>query len=259
LNGFKVDFHWPDLGLVVETDGLRYHRTPAQQARDRVRDQAHTAAGLTCLRLTHAQLRFEPEHVRTLHRRASAWHREHGSASEAIHHATAAGDAGDVSELILRHWIEARDMARLETLLAWLDGLPAEAVSGDPRLCLVRATTLQEVGRIAEADRWLEAAALGAADSALLAGPASVASGVAACQAINRYFLGDVGGIADTARPALELEEAGSDYWRSALLTTYGVSVFLGGNGRLASELLDEAVTASKESAHHLALVHALG
>src|SRR5215203_5201428 len=27
VNGFKVDFHWPDLGLVVETDGLRYHRT----------------------------------------------------------------------------------------------------------------------------------------------------------------------------------------------------------------------------------------
>jgi hypothetical protein len=30
LNGFKVDFFWPDLGLVVETDGLRYHRTPAE-------------------------------------------------------------------------------------------------------------------------------------------------------------------------------------------------------------------------------------
>ena len=36
--------------LVVETDGLRYHRTPAQQSRDRRRDQAHTAAGLTPLR-----------------------------------------------------------------------------------------------------------------------------------------------------------------------------------------------------------------
>ena len=33
VNGFKVDFYWPDLGLVVETDSLRYHRTPAQQAR----------------------------------------------------------------------------------------------------------------------------------------------------------------------------------------------------------------------------------
>jgi very-short-patch-repair endonuclease len=64
LNGFKVDFYWPDLGLVVETDGLRYHRTAAQQTRDRLRDQAHTAAGLTTLRFTHAQVRFEPEHVR---------------------------------------------------------------------------------------------------------------------------------------------------------------------------------------------------
>jgi very-short-patch-repair endonuclease len=67
VNGFKVDFFWPDLGLVVETDGLRYHRTPGQQARDRVRDQAHLAAGLTPLRFTQAQVRFEPAQVeRTL-------------------------------------------------------------------------------------------------------------------------------------------------------------------------------------------------
>lgn len=64
LNGFKVDFYWPELGLVVETDGLRYHRTPAQQARDRERDQAHAAAGLTPLRFTHAQVRFDAGHVR---------------------------------------------------------------------------------------------------------------------------------------------------------------------------------------------------
>lgn len=38
VNEFEVDFYWPDLGLVVETDGLRYHRTPAEQARDRLRD-----------------------------------------------------------------------------------------------------------------------------------------------------------------------------------------------------------------------------
>ncbi|MGZ5412597.1 MAG: type IV toxin-antitoxin system AbiEi family antitoxin domain-containing protein [Solirubrobacterales bacterium] len=63
LNGFKVDFFWPALGLVVETDGLRYHRTPAEQARDRRRDQAHARAGLTALRFTHAQVRFEPDGV----------------------------------------------------------------------------------------------------------------------------------------------------------------------------------------------------
>lgn len=63
VNGFEVDFYWPDLSLVVETDGLRYHRTPAEQARDRLRDQAHTAAGLMNLRFTHEQVRYEPEHV----------------------------------------------------------------------------------------------------------------------------------------------------------------------------------------------------
>jgi very-short-patch-repair endonuclease len=49
---------------VVETDGLTYHRTPAEQARDRLRDQTHTAAGLTPLRFTHDQVKYEPAHVR---------------------------------------------------------------------------------------------------------------------------------------------------------------------------------------------------
>ncbi len=63
VNGFEVDFHWPELALVVETDGLQYHRTPAEQARDRLRDQTHTAAGMTPLRFTHEQVRYEPDHV----------------------------------------------------------------------------------------------------------------------------------------------------------------------------------------------------
>ena len=63
VNGFKVDFYWPELGLVVETDGLRYHRTPTQQAKDRVRDQAHARNGLTQLRFTHAQVAYETDDV----------------------------------------------------------------------------------------------------------------------------------------------------------------------------------------------------
>lgn len=66
LNGFKVDFFWPDLRLIVETDGLRYHRTAAQQARDRLRDQVQTAAGFTALRFTRAQVILEPARVQTI-------------------------------------------------------------------------------------------------------------------------------------------------------------------------------------------------
>jgi hypothetical protein len=63
VNGYRVDFYWPELGLVVETDGLRYHRTASRQMSDRRRDQAHTAAGLTPLRFTHGQIHFEAKYV----------------------------------------------------------------------------------------------------------------------------------------------------------------------------------------------------
>lgn len=63
VNGFRVDFWWPELALIVETDGLTYHRTALQQARDRRRDQVHAAAGITTLRFTNAQIRREIGHV----------------------------------------------------------------------------------------------------------------------------------------------------------------------------------------------------
>ncbi len=63
VNGFRVDFFWPELRLVVETDGLRYHRTATQQSRDWVRDQRHVAAGLVALRFTHFQVTFETSQV----------------------------------------------------------------------------------------------------------------------------------------------------------------------------------------------------
>ncbi|HEV7482417.1 MAG TPA: DUF559 domain-containing protein [Solirubrobacterales bacterium] len=63
VNNYEVDFYWPDLGLVVETDGWRYHRTASAQTRDALRDQTHTASGLTTLRFSHYQVAYEPEHV----------------------------------------------------------------------------------------------------------------------------------------------------------------------------------------------------
>lgn len=63
VNGFKVDFWWPSLNLVVETDGLRFHRTAFTQARDLRRDHAHDRAGTWHLRFSHAQIAFEPAYV----------------------------------------------------------------------------------------------------------------------------------------------------------------------------------------------------
>jgi very-short-patch-repair endonuclease len=64
VNRFEVDFFWPHFGLVVETDGLRYHRTPSAQLRDARRDRAHIMAGMTPLRFTHYEVRYEASRVR---------------------------------------------------------------------------------------------------------------------------------------------------------------------------------------------------
>jgi very-short-patch-repair endonuclease len=63
LNSHRVDFVYPDLRLVVETDGLRYHRTPSQQSKDLRRDQDHAAAGQERLRFSHWQVKFEAGRV----------------------------------------------------------------------------------------------------------------------------------------------------------------------------------------------------
>ncbi|HXR31328.1 MAG TPA: DUF559 domain-containing protein [Solirubrobacterales bacterium] len=72
VNGFQVDFFFPGLGLVVETDGLRYHRTPSAQARDARRDRAHLLAGMTPLRFTHYEVKYEASKVIQALRRAAA-------------------------------------------------------------------------------------------------------------------------------------------------------------------------------------------
>jgi len=72
VNGYEVDFFWPELGIVLEADGLRYHRTASQQKRALERDQAHLAAGMWPLRFSHWQIKHDSAHVREILRKAVA-------------------------------------------------------------------------------------------------------------------------------------------------------------------------------------------
>jgi very-short-patch-repair endonuclease len=72
VNGHEVDFFWASLGIVVEADGLKYHRTASQQKRGLERDQAHLAAGMWPLRFSHWQVKYDPRHVRRILRSAVA-------------------------------------------------------------------------------------------------------------------------------------------------------------------------------------------
>ena len=81
VDKFEVDFFWPDLGLVVETDGWRYHRTPSAQSRDALRFQVHVANGRTPLRFSHYQIKCEPRHVQNILRKTVTNLRGHPASS----------------------------------------------------------------------------------------------------------------------------------------------------------------------------------
>lgn len=69
LDGRRVDFYWPELNLVVECDGLRYHRTASRQSSDLRREQAHAMAGRPALRFSHREVRHEAGRVEETLRR----------------------------------------------------------------------------------------------------------------------------------------------------------------------------------------------
>src|SRR3954463_2524134 len=63
LSGRRVDFYFHELGIVVEANSLRFHRTPSQQANDARRSQAHVMAGLLPIPFTHHQITYGAREV----------------------------------------------------------------------------------------------------------------------------------------------------------------------------------------------------
>jgi LuxR family transcriptional regulator, maltose regulon positive regulatory protein len=191
--------------------------------------------------LRHELNRAEPGLAPLLHRRASAWHRQHGTIAEAIDHAIAAGDLSDARELIATHWREALDEGLTETVEGWLDRLPPEMVTGDAQMCLIRGLMARLHGRPEEVEPWLAAAEAAPSQNPWCYGPASVESAICFHRAVHRLLDGDLAAAESAARRAAELElEAGDDFWRARTLAVLGVILFWRGQGADARLLLEQ-------------------
>jgi LuxR family maltose regulon positive regulatory protein len=204
--------------------------------------------------------RSEPGLAALLHRRASAWHHQHGPVTDAISHAIAAGDLPDARELIAAHWDTVLRDGQVQVLQTWLDQLPPEMVANDARMCLIRGFAACYAGCPHDAEPWLAAAEAVPIKAPPPHGPASVESGVALIEAACHHAAGNLAAAEAAARRAAELElETGTARWRADALAMLGTVLFWRGRHADAQALLEQVIGPARPPASGLTRLLALG
>jgi len=172
--------------------------------------------------------RREPGTAPALHRRAYAWHRDHGMTGEAISHAIAAGAHAEAAELVEACWVSHANAGRYGTVLAWIGQLPQEMVNGNARLLLVKAWMLSLSAKQEEAGQVIAAAGrLGEPGGGTL--PDGFGSAEASLTMLRAAFpWGDAGAQLENGRRAAELEGPGSP-WRPVACWAVGMGLYYKG------------------------------
>jgi LuxR family maltose regulon positive regulatory protein len=201
----------------------------------------------------------EPGLAPVLHRRASMWHREHGSVSDAISHAIAASDLTDARELIVSNWNPLVHQGLVGTVESWLDQLPPEMMVEDARMCVIRAFLARHLGHLDEVDPWLEAAAAAAPQGPFSQGPSSVESAAVMVRAGQLFMTGDLAASESASRRAAELEAAGTARWRAVTSGTLGAVLCWRGQDAEARTILEQVVAPTRAAVSNLATLWALG
>ena len=196
--------------------------------------------------------RREPGLAPALHHRAYAWHRDHGMADEAIHHAIEAGAYAEAADLIEGSWISYANTCRYDTVLAWLRRLPDEILAGNVQLLLIQAWVLSLSARREEA-----ALAIAAVERLGGLGAGSLPDGFSSAEAsltmVRACFpWGDIGAQLDNARRAAELEGPGSP-WRPLACWAVGTALYFGGELEEADRWFAESAALAPASAQWLA------
>ena len=209
--------------------------------------------------LRHELQRSHPDWVTGLHRRAHAWYRAEGAIPDAIEHAAAAGDVDDAAELIGTHWNDYFNRGHLDTVDRWLDALPPEAVSSDPRLSMARAWLALDRGAIDEADVWIGAAESRLAAAAGESWDAGVRADAAVLRSTHGFKAGDLNRAEEAARHVLALAPPSAAFPRFVAQCILGVTAHWRGRHREALATLDHALRLAESEGNRLGQGYALG
>ncbi len=187
--------------------------------------------------------RTEPAIVPVLHRRASAWHQQRGSAEEAIDHALAAGDVAAAVDLIADHWPAYMDVGRVGTVRGWLRGLGDDQISADPVAAHCAAWCAALAGDPQSVRRWLPVLDSADDNGALPDGIRSPRSSAALLRGCFGFDGIEV--MRDSARTAAELESDPRSPWYALARNALGSALYLSGEPDAAAAPLTEALASA--------------
>ncbi|HET9967923.1 MAG TPA: LuxR C-terminal-related transcriptional regulator [Streptosporangiaceae bacterium] len=226
--------------------------------------------------LRNEMRRTEPALIPRLHERAAAWFRAEDLNDEAVRHLSAAGDMAGAAELITERWGAEFNRGWLSTVSAWLDLLPEQTVTRNPRLCLARAWIALDMRRLSDAARWIDAAQAGVSDYLTrqgrrasagphLADPCGIfpadtmEAEIAVLRAVQVFKAGDVARAVDVAGQAAHSDLGDVPLGRSAAYCVYGAALYWSGRTRKARAVFSRAVQLSDSAANLLGRTYSLG
>jgi LuxR family maltose regulon positive regulatory protein len=188
----------------------------------------------------------DPDLVRTLHRRASAWYEQNHIPADAIRHSLAAGDLERAAGLIEIAWPAAEATYQFATWLAWVRQLPDEMVRARPVLSFGYAWMLLNVGemepaeaRLRDVERWMEKSShhggvrTSRPDGMVVVDEAQFRALPVKLATARTYLaqsLGDIAATVSSARQLLELVPEGNHEARAPALALLGLAFWASGD-----------------------------
>ena len=199
-----------------------------------------------------------PDHIATLHLKASEWYENNELPADAIRHALASRNYNQAAALIERAWPEMESKFQDITWLNWANALPDELFSTRPVLNVAHAWALLTVGdinsgekRLNDADRILESSKIAnsqsdaSIDTIIVSDeeqyrflPSSIAMG----RAYIAQIRGDIPATVELARQALDLLPEENHLRSGAISALLGLTHWTYGDLETAYQTLSDAV-----------------
>jgi LuxR family maltose regulon positive regulatory protein len=202
----------------------------------------HLFANLLFTRLAQTQ----PDLLPVLRRKASEWHEQNGSLSEAVGYALAANDIDGVARLVTRNALVMIYHDELSTPVRWLDALPIEASHSRPWLCIAHAWALAQAGKLGAVEPLLQDAEKILSGSGDPAEKRRLVGHIAAINAYTAALGGEKSHAGKLARKALEYLPIGDLMVRGYTMTMLGTILRDSGDFMGAARASAEAMAISQ-------------